>query len=150
MTSFLQTLFVLFCVGQAFAANSCRACSGEYKVYFFDRILQDQATDFFKSVIPACATGNDYKINKTVAEDCKDSCLVRDYQRCLSGRGKQVCNTYTFSIDVYRYCGNGGKVIRDNQSEVTALGFRSTRQVLQLGCYRSVQCGGDCDKATCF
>lgn len=124
-------LLVLFLVSYALTADNCRACSGFQKIYFFDRLTSDQATAFFKSNFG----GKDFTITKTAPEDCEVACLDTDERSCIEDKDiHQVCQTFTFSIDVNRYCGDGGDSVHEIQHDVNALGYTASRQILRLGC----------------
>lgn len=152
MHGIFKTLCLLFLVSysSAVTGNSCRACSGTHVASFFKHVNMAQATEFFRSVVGKCATGNQYRINKTTASDCEKNCESFFKGVCVTKGDPSLCSTYTFAIDAYRYCGNGGAVNKHIEQSVTVAGITATRQNIVLSCSRSVQCGGDCDKSQCF
>lgn len=116
----------------AFADNSCRQCSGQILMIFASYLSEAQATQFLKTSLGSCATGNDYVLLKPGSNDC------------MGNR----CKDWFFSIVAWRYCGNGPKVVikKDNHGIGDVLAYQD---YMTLVCTKSVRCHGDCNCAQC-
>lgn len=136
MANFLRfaALFVSLLVSVAFAANSCRQCSGVYAFTLDAAITGAAAKDYFVRKLGACATGAQYLIKRVVNQDC----TVPD-----------TCKFWRFEIDVYRYCGNGGSVVRARDYKCGTTNGCVYGDYLLLTCTKSVACAGQCDCNEC-
>lgn len=134
MVNFLRLVFFLLAarVAHAIAHNSCRQCNGLHKFLFTSYVTPDAAKSFLKASIGSCATGAELDIASYTTDVCQGD----------------ACKYYYFTINVWRYCGNGGSVIIKRKSHCIA-GVCNEGEYLGLTCTQSVVCHGDCNCAQC-
>lgn len=127
MINFFKSVVILLSsVATLVVGTKCRQCKGKQVIAFNNDISEEHATDFFRSSIAPCATGNDYLIDT------------------ITRNG----NTWTFAVTVWRYCGAGGS----NYLGIGAYCYRGicvTSDVRVLSCFKTVKCDGHCDIALC-
>lgn len=140
-------LWATFGVGH----NSCRQCSGLSTIVFEQQQDEDFARNFFNTNFELCATGKDYQYEITAVSGCDKECNVyttdNNKTYCLT-YFPRTCLKWTFSVKVWRYCGNGGAV-NLRKGRHCSQGGCAVSDDLNLTCNRSVQCRGDCKCNLC-
>lgn len=140
-----------FFAGHAMGLNGCRQCTGTKIIIFNNPVSEDQAMEFFKTSLGNCATGDDYDAYRGVAEGCQLPCVrpvVGPRTTSCAQFGPVRCPKWTFTLKMWRYCGNGGSVTL-NKSDHCSAGVCAISDNLRLVCTRSVRCLGDCNCAEC-
>lgn len=119
--------FLSLYAGLASARYGCRQCKGEQTITFSKAVNKDQAIQFCRNSLGACATGNnEYDILKVA----------------------QQGNTWTIGLRIWRYCGNGGSNFVD-KGQHTINGITATSDTRDLDCFYSVNCHGTCHCNQC-
>lgn len=139
MTSILRVVFVLLWAlsSRAAARNGCRRCTGFYNFIFDYFVEEAQAKDHLAVRFGNCATGDQYWIKNVVLSDCDETSSFRR------------CRSWWFDLVVYRYCGNGGSVVRPRKRICDTNGRCMFYDYLELLCDKSVECAGKCDFKEC-
>lgn len=139
MVSIFSFAVLLFCafLGSVIARNGCRRCAGYYSFYLDTEMSEIEARAELHKRLGICATGGQYEAKPYR----RDVCLIR-------ADDTLACNYWKFQLDIYRYCGNGGKVWRAN-TPMCRDGECFYKDKLQLWCNNSVDCAGTCVCSTC-
>lgn len=152
MTNIIKILLAFLSIFASLVAanNSCRQCSGYQHITFNNKVTEQQALSFFRSSLGSCATGNDYYLEKVQSSNC----YYPPATQYVGGKTDYTvytaptCLDWTFTVKIWRYCGNGGKVtLRRTQNCIS--GVCASINNLELVCYKSVQCRGTCNCAEC-
>lgn len=106
--------------------KGCRQCHGKQYITFTEPVSQYEATQFLRYSLGQCATGKNYNIVKAT----KDG------------------NTWTFDLQIWRYCGNGGSNYVDKGGSSFS-GLTSVSDKRALICTKSVECGRECLCSLC-
>lgn len=120
--------------------NGCRQCTGYEDFNFEMSINRDTAETFFEKHFTLCATGHDYNIIGTLSDNC-DRCYG-DVTYCEKSRNR-FCKRWIFNVEVWRYCGNGKRAYIDRGAHCS-FGQCLTANLVEMLCYHSVECKGDC------
>lgn len=134
-------LWVILYAGIAHSRNGCRQCEGFETIWFRNKASLADATAYMRASLGNCATGNDYSILLAVGTVC-DDCVGR----CPDD--KLICYRWWFDLRIWRYCGNGARLMLDKRSFCNN-GLCSFKDFLSLECLKSVECRGDCKCRTC-
>lgn len=129
----LVCLALLIC--PAVTRNGCRQCTGDHILNFKDFVNIGQVKTFVYATLGKCATGNNYEVKGWNSWDCQVGDITS-------------CRTWMINYQIWRYCGNGGKVFLDNGlrciGDLCVLDDR-----LRLLCHKSVDCVGNCNCSEC-
>lgn len=132
------TIFSLITIFASFAisANSCRQCAGSVSVKFLSRQDAGRATAWILQTIGDC-TGKDLELSNRQVTDCDPVKTT-------------LCSTYTYHLQAWRFCSNGGSAIFNKNHKVNFSGNTvDTTMLYNLQCDHSVECKGH-PCASCF
>lgn len=117
------------------ARNGCRQCIGFQRITFPDFTDVLTATNFFRSSLGGCATGNQYDLLVSAGNDCDSS---------------GNCKNWEFKVQIWRYCSNGGDVSYPKGHHCIDK-VCSLYDTLSLSCVKSVKCYSKCycDQCAC-
>lgn len=110
----------------ASGVSTCRQCHGPQIITFVDNVPQVQALEFFRASLGECAINGDYEVLKVT----------------------QNFKTWTFDLQIWRYCGTGGSNYVDKGAHCIA-GVCAASDKRRLICPHSVECHGTCHKEWC-
>lgn len=130
-------MFISILASRAVARHGCRRCTGIYSFYLDDFLTESQARIHLKESLGTCATGSEFWTQSLDSNTCDET--SRDYR----------CKYWSFKIMVFRYCGNGGSVLRALQKVCGDEIGCFFRDYLSLICTQSVKCAGNCDCVKC-
>lgn len=119
--------------------NSCRKCSGTQVLDFAVKVDADEATLFGIESLKECATGGDFTVNFAEPVELVYPCAV-GYP--------QTCRVWRLHLTIWRYCGNGGSVALYKGHACHGWVCVLT-DFLNLLCYESVECRGECESDKC-
>lgn len=145
--NFATLLFSLF-AGQALSLNGCRQCSGTVTLTFPTWLDPPRAQHYFDERFSACATHSDYTATKGARYQCQ--CTHGRYAGCEAKGVNDNCRQHTWTVQAWRYCGNGGKV--DFNKNFVPQGFPTNQAFnfkVAMTCTHSVICKGDCNCSDC-
>lgn len=137
-------------VRRALGKNGCRQCSGERAVKFNQKLSAVKAQLYFDLSFKRCATNSEYEVRHINPSNCEKSCLDADG---MPGSGPceflvDICDTYSFQVQAWRYCGNG-PLVALKISGNCEFGLCTTLDELHMSCTHSVECVGKCDSKSC-
>lgn len=130
MITLIKLFFILFSfyASSTLARNGCRRCTGTYTFTLDKGLNEAAARDRLATSLGTCATGKQYLVKAVRSVDCKNG----------------VCNQWAFDLTIYRYCGNGSKVLRAKDRKCTSPTGCFFGDYLQLNCVESVDCAETC------
>lgn len=132
------TLIVLVLLGrQVRAINGCRQCTGLKKMKFVDYLEHPEAVYLAVTSLKGCATGNVFVFKNVQAIKTSGCTFDGD-----------SCKEWWFDMDIWRYCGNGKKVLL-NKGYYCIANFCVETDNMELTCTKSVKCDGDCNCKDC-
>lgn len=122
--------------------KSCRQCSGLLELKFDSYASEALARDATRRFISACATGNQFEITGVNTEGL------------CGGLDTIICKHWVIKLTIWRYCGNGGTVLKAKQGTPKVLTCDgnvacTANSVLTMSCHKSVECAGDCILSQC-
>lgn len=136
MVGALKAFALMFLIAISAARNGCRRCAGDYHLWFDKFVTEAVAMEYLGRRLNGCATGDQYQITGLQSTVCTANIHIRQ------------CMSWYFDVEVYRYCGNGGLVIRGLKWTC----FETNcfyGDYLRLRCTKSVECAGTCDCTEC-
>lgn len=131
----IALLFALLCVT---ARNSCRQCYGKLSITFSKYVSLGVAEAYVKPALNGCATGDQFETTTVVHEGV-----------CMSYATYVACQKWTFTLRVWRYCGNGGKALKSRSTVCLEGNFCASASDLDMSCSKSVNCAAKCDMKDC-
>lgn len=133
-----RLVFVLFSLfsGVAIARNGCRQCHGNQVVLFTDYMSYEDFRNYVTGTVGLCATGDQYSMDQISSSNC------------ISKGGVSACKEWRASYQVWRYCGNGGKL--DLRRVGICVGnVCGVDDQLSMSCVKSVDCASKCHCILC-
>lgn len=146
--AFLVVLFVF--ADLVLSKYGCRQCKGTAVLKLSQYESIGNVASFFAENFNRCATGNDYLFDRVDKTDCQPECMRSDGPKCIQKGDPTLCLTYTYSLTIWRYCGNGGSVsLKRPTLCLIDLKGGPCQYLIDVQCTKSVNCQGNCDCKFC-
>lgn len=132
------SMLILLLLGTALGRYSCRLCTGYKRISFLQLATQEEATSFFEASLGSCASGNEYDMRRVQLRNC----------HYAHDEVPTVCQEWTFTVDIPRYCKDGDLVSSSN-GQYCIGSTCATSDTFSLTCQQKVLCPTTCDPSQC-